>query len=97
MTDQKSDKARVRVRISGRVQGVFFRAAAVAEARKLQVHGWVRNRPDGSVELLAEGPRASLDRLISWCGLGPPGAQVSRVQPEWEAFQGEFRDFRVTG
>jgi acylphosphatase len=90
------DKQRVHVRISGRVQGVFFRASAEAEARRLGLSGWVRNCPDGSVELVAEGPKAKLDELLAWCRHGPPRAEVEDVQVEWGPFTGEFPNFRTT-
>ncbi|HEX9445657.1 MAG TPA: acylphosphatase, partial [Candidatus Binatia bacterium] len=69
------NKARVRAQIEGRVQGVFFRASAEAEANRLGVKGWVRNRPEGSVELVAEGERENLDDLIAWCRRGPRHAE----------------------
>ena len=89
-------RQRVQVRISGRVQGVFFRASAEAEARRLALTGWVRNRPDGSVELVAEGSKTSLDNLIAWCRRGPARAEVEDVQVEWGLFTGEFTNFRTT-
>lgn len=71
-----------RARIHGRVQGVFFRNWAVAQARALGLDGWVRNRLDGSVELLAFGPVPAVDALIQLCGKGPPAARVDRVEVE---------------
>jgi acylphosphatase len=90
------DKQRVHVHITGRVQGVFFRASAEAEAKRLGLTGWVRNRPDGSVELVAEGSRTKLDDLVAWCRHGPPRAEVDDVQIEWGPFIGEFPSFRAT-
>lgn len=90
------NRARVRARIEGRVQGVFYRASAETEANRLGVKGWVRNRPDGSVELAAEGEREKLDALIAWCRRGPRGAEVERVEVDWEEFKGEFSAFRIT-
>jgi acylphosphatase len=90
------DRQRVHVRITGRVQGVFFRASAEAEAKRLGLTGWVRNRPDGSVELIAEGPRTRLDDLVAWCRHGPPRAEVEDAQIEWGPFTGEFPNFRTT-
>ncbi len=66
--------------ITGRVQGVSFRYYATREAAHLEVAGWVRNQPDGSVALHAEGPDAAVDALVRWCGSGPPGARVERVE-----------------
>lgn len=90
------DKQRVYVRIIGRVQGVFFRVSAESEAKRLDLTGWVRNRPDGSVELVAEGTKARLDDLIAWCRHGPPRAEVEDVQVEWQPCTGEFPNFRTT-
>lgn len=61
----------------GRVQGVGFRAATAHEARRLGLRGWVRNRPEGDVEVLAGGEAASVDALLTWLGHGPRGARVA--------------------
>ncbi|MGH7832425.1 MAG: acylphosphatase [Candidatus Binatia bacterium] len=87
--------ARVHLRIHGRVQGVAFRAYAIDEAVRLRVKGWVRNCPDGSVELIAEGNRKDVDELVSWCRHGAPSARVDHIDVESEDFKAEFRDFRV--
>jgi len=68
-----------RVRVTGRVQGVFFRAWTAEEARTLNVNGWVRNCSDGSVEAHVEGEPDAVDRLIDSIRAGPPGAQVDQV------------------
>lgn len=81
--------------IRGRVQGVWFRASTRDRARELGVTGWVRNRPDGSVEVVAEGGRERMQRLITWCHQGPEGALVTDVEVEWQAYRGEFREFSV--
>lgn len=70
---------RVRVLVDGRVQGVGYRYSACAEARRLGLSGWVRNRSDGRVELEAEGPEAEVEQMITWCRRGPAFAQVSQV------------------
>ena len=70
----------VRARVSGRVQGVYYRASAQREARRLGLRGWVRNLPDGSVELHLEGPPAAVDAMLDWCRVGPPAARVDRVE-----------------
>jgi acylphosphatase len=67
------------IRVRGRVQGVGFRDALRAEALRLGVAGWVRNRPDGSVEAVIQGDSAALERLIDWARRGPPLAQVRAV------------------
>ena len=66
--------------VHGRVQGVGFRWSMAREARRLAVHGWVRNRSDGAVEAAVEGPSADVDTLVAWCRSGPGGADVSRVE-----------------
>jgi acylphosphatase len=68
------------VEISGRVQGVFFRAWTVEQAERLQVKGWVRNCPDGSVEAHLEGEEGAINWLIDLIGDGPPSARVARVR-----------------
>ena len=71
--------------ISGRVQGVFFRAWTVQQAERLGVDGWVRNRGDGSVEMVASGPPDAVEALIALCRRGPPQAHVERIDiAEWE-------------
>jgi acylphosphatase len=70
--------------VHGRVQGVGFRAAALQTARALELAGWVRNRPDGSVEVLADGDELSLKRLEGFLRRGPPGAHVRGVDVSWE-------------
>lgn len=83
-------------RVSGRVQGVFFRAATEAAARRLGLTGWVRNLPDGSVELLACGEETKLGELEQWLWQGPPRARVERVQVS-EVPPQSFGDFTVRG
>jgi acylphosphatase len=82
--------------IDGRVQGVSFRYYTTQYARSLDsVTGWVRNLPDGSVEVTAEGPRPQLDRLLAFLNHGPAGARVESVTATWHAATGEFDDFTV--
>ena len=73
---------RVRAIITGRVQGVSYRASTATEARLLGVVGWVKNRSDGAVELEAEGETAKIAALLAWCEKGPPTARVSHVAVE---------------
>lgn len=86
---------RVHIYVSGRVQGVFFRANAARKADSLGVTGWVKNLSDGRVELLVEGETDTVNRMILWCRRGPPGADVESVDVETLPFKGEFSDFRV--
>ena len=86
---------RLHVRVRGRVQGVYFRASTQETATQLGLLGWVRNCPDGSVELVAEGPSDRLDQLLEWCRHGPPTARVDACESTLEVASGEFRDFGV--
>jgi acylphosphatase len=72
----------VRVVVRGRVQGVWYRDSCQREARALGVDGWIRNSGDGSVEGEFEGPPSAVDRLVEWCGSGPPRARVDAVVVE---------------
>ena len=86
---------RVQLRIRGRVQGVFFRASALDEARALGLTGWVRNRSDGSVEAVAEGEETRVERFVTWCHAGPPGARVTDVEVSRGPATGETTGFSV--
>ena len=81
--------------ISGRVQGVFYRASAQQEAMRLGLVGEVRNLPDGQVEAIVEGPKERVEEFIDWCRRGPPSADVENVQVRWSKALGEFRTFMV--
>jgi acylphosphatase len=89
------DNLRVRLNIEGRVQGVWFRDSTRRRATELGVTGWVRNRPGGSVEVLAEGSEEAVKRLIAWCHDGPSAARVDRVKERYEPWAGEFGSFDV--
>jgi acylphosphatase len=93
--DSPSEFARIRLKIAGRVQGVYIRASALQQAQKLGLTGWVTNCPDGSVEAVAEGTRTKLDELIAWCRLGPSGARVTKVDIRWESPEHGFRGFTI--
>lgn len=75
--------SRVHLRIRGRVQGVYFRATTAKLAQGLGLAGWVRNRHDGSVEVVAEGDLPSLHQLVAGCHEGPPMARVDDVEITW--------------
>jgi acylphosphatase len=87
---------RMHVIISGRVQGVFFRARTRETAVALKLTGWVRNLHDGSVEAIFEGEDKNVESMLEWCRKGPPHAIVNNVDATGETYTGEFRDFRIT-
>jgi acylphosphatase len=91
----QNESARLHLWISGRVQGVGFRFAAIDEARSLALTGWVRNTIDGRVEVVAEGGRDALKALLAWAHQGPRAARVTEVEEQWGEYKGEFRDFRI--
>ncbi len=93
----KGDEGTVRARVivSGRVQGVFFRDSTQRQATRLGVRGWVRNRPDGTVEAAMEGSRHAVGELIDWCRTGPPRAAVTGVEIIDEPPRGET-SFRIS-
>ncbi len=96
MTDGTTgERVRAHVWISGRVQGVYFRAYAEDEAAFRTVAGWIRNAPDGQVEAVFEGSRASVEAMIQWCHRGSPASRVTGVQVTWERPRGET-GFRVS-
>lgn len=86
---------RVRVIVSGRVQGVSFRARTKKMADSLGLKGWVRNRPDGSVEALFEGSPADVDAAVDWCRKGPSYSIVEHLAHKEEPYKGEFDVFRI--
>ena len=87
--------ARIQLILNGRVQGVYFRASTVQQARRLGLTGWVMNRPDGAVEVVAEGRSDRLEELVAWCRQGPPGARVDEVDLQRQGFRAEFAEFRI--
>jgi acylphosphatase len=90
-----SGMRRVRVRISGRVQGVFFRASCAEQARSRGLAGWVRNAADGAVEAEFEGREDDVSAMLAWCRQGPPSARVADVEvADLDPLGGE--GFRVT-
>jgi acylphosphatase len=91
--EQKQVRAHVTIR--GRVQGVYFRASTVYEAQNRGLTGWVRNCHDGSVEAVAEGDRNKVEEWIAWCGRGPSGARVEKVDVSWLPYNDEFTAFQI--
>ena len=91
-----TELVRAELLISGRVQGVFYRASVQEEAQRLGLLGEAGNLPDGRVEVSAEGVREAVEELIAWCRRGPPAAEVENVEVRWSTARGEFRTFMVT-
>ena len=81
--------------VRGRVQGVYFRASTQREARRLGLSGWVRNRSDGSVDILAEGEETSIRELFTWAQKGPSAARVEKVETRWRSYTGDHPDFKI--
>lgn len=86
---------RIHVVVRGRVQGVFFRASAQREAKKLGLTGWVKNRPDSAVEITAEGEEDNVKDFLAFCQTGPSTARVDKVETKWRSYTGEFAEFRI--
>ena len=87
---------KIRVMISGDVQGVFFRISTQDKARELKLTGWVKNIFTNAVEILAEGDREKLSLFTGWLQLGPPNATVDKISIEWEeSLDKEFSSFEI--
>ncbi len=93
--EESPAESRLHAKVHGRVQGVSFRYYTQRCATDLGLTGFVRNRWDGSVEVVAEGRQARLDELLSFLRAGPRGAFVTEVDVEWSVAVGEFRRFEV--
>ncbi len=81
--------------ITGKVQGVFYRAKTQEKAQSLGLVGFARNNSDGSVTVVAEGEKSQLQELITWCHQGPPMASVSNLQAEWQEASGSHDHFEI--
>lgn len=86
---------RARLLISGRVQGVFYRASCRREAEGRGLLGWVRNLPDGRVEALLQGPKETVEAMVAWCYRGPEEAQVSDIEVAYEPAADDLSGFRI--
>ncbi len=84
-----------RIRVIGRVQGVFFRVSAKEKADSLGLHGWVRNEKDGSVLIEVQGAQEKIEEFIQWCHVGSSSSKVDHVETEEIGEQG-YREFRIT-
>lgn len=82
--ENNENTSRVRVRVSGRVQGVFFRDSTREKAKFLNLDGWVRNLSEGQVEAVFEGSAESVREMVEWCESGPPQAEVEEVETSYE-------------
>ena len=85
---------RVRVFISGKVQGVFYRANTKKKAQELELAGWVKNLPDGRVEAVFEGPKNRIKEMIDWCWQGSPASRVEDIEKKEEEEKG-LRGFEI--
>jgi acylphosphatase len=88
-------KLRIHALVSGMVQGVFFRSETRRIATDLGIKGWVRNLPDGKVEVVAEGEEDNIYKLIEFLKQGPVAARVNKVDIKTENFKNEFKDFEI--
>ena len=89
------DLVSVRATVCGRVQGVFFRSFVEEHAQPLGLRGYVRNLPSGDVEVVAEGERERVKKLVEYLKRGPPVARVNRVVTRWSEYTGNYSSFRV--
>ena len=89
------NKERARVRVTGRVQGVFFRDSTRQKAKELGLSGWVRNAPDGAVEAVFEGPSDKVREIVAWCEQGPPDASVESVDADLGPARNDAAGFEV--
>ena len=88
-------KVRAEVRVTGRVQGVWFRQSTKDIATNQGIRGWCRNNPDGSVEAVFEGEAEAVKSVVTWCKSGPELAQVDELRVSWTDPTGEFERFLV--
>ena len=86
---------RARVLISGKVQGVFYRAHTKKKADELGLNGWVKNLDDGRVEAVFEGPKEKVEKMVKWCWKGSPGSRVSRVSRASQVSRENLKWFEI--
>jgi len=91
----RENMVRVYIKLTGRVQGVAFRYYARSMACRLGVKGWIRNMINGDVEVMAEGNKENISRMIEWCKKGPRMAHVEDITLSWLPYTGEFLDFNI--
>ncbi|MDP3740998.1 MAG: acylphosphatase [bacterium] len=85
----------IHIKVEGWVQGVFFRDEAVKFARQYKVTGWIKNLPDGSVEILAQGEKENLEKFLVWARQGPPAAEVDTFDIQWREPTDSFTSFEI--
>ncbi len=90
-----NEPVRVHIIVQGIVQGVFFRANTRRVAQSLALTGWVKNLPDGRVEVLAEGLPDNVDDFVNWCQKGPSFSRVEHAEINWAKPTGEFASFEI--
>ena len=95
MPGRETSRQSLHARVEGMVQGVGFRYSTVRQGRRLELGGYVRNLPNGMVEIVAEGELDRLQQLERWLHRGPPGAYVRRVESHYSPYQGVYRSFSV--
>lgn len=88
-------KVRAHIFVTGKVQGVYYRQNTMETAKAHGVTGWVRNLPDGRVEAVLEGDESGVKNVIEWCKVGPPKAQVEKVDMKFESYTGKVSEFTV--
>jgi len=93
--EEGNDKVRLHAIVEGRVQGVGFRYFVQEKAFGLGLTGWVRNRWDRTVEVVVEGERAEVEKLLSGLYRGPRASTVNNVKPTWQPATGEFHSFQI--
>lgn len=91
----EEDKSRIEAVIHGRVQGVFFRQSTLKAAQKLGLKGFVRNKEDGTVHVVAEGPKYRLKELLAFCRQGPDSASVDKVEHDWQEPSHHYETFSI--
>ena len=90
------EQVKARVCVFGKVQGVFFRRSARIKAEELGIVGWVKNRDDGGVEAVCQGPRESVNKFIDWCKKGPPFAKVEQTEVDFGKVEEDLIEFSIT-
>jgi len=88
-------KTRIHIFVSGRVQGVCFRAMTQFKARTLGLVGWVKNLADGRVETVFDGKKENIEKMLEWLRQGPALARIDKLDFQFESRQDEFKDFKI--